>query len=236
MMVACIVLLVLGAISLALFLIEKVRKYSIKETVIKGVTSVLFIALAVVANIHNGFEDFGVFAIIGLSFGLIGDIFLDLKYVDLKHTRFHTFAGFIAFAFGHICYIGGIVLTLPYPNLWYSYIGPLVFGLLCGVLVLVLEKPLKFNYGEYKWISFIYAIFLFTTVGTTFYLALVHKMNITTYNMLFIAACLFAVSDLILCGTYFGEGRERPVDIVSNAVTYYAAQYLIALSLYFLVI
>lgn len=236
MMVACIVLLVLGAISLALFLIEKVRKYSIKETVIKGVTSALFIALAVVSNINNGFEDFGVFAIIGLSFGLMGDIFLDLKYVDLKHTRFHTFAGFICFALGHISYISGIVLTLPYPNLWYSYVLPLAFGLLCGVLVLVLEKPLKFNYGEYKWISFIYAIFLFTTVGTTFYLAIVHKMDMTTYNMLFIGACLFAVSDLILCGTYFGEGRERPVDIVSNSITYYAAQYLIALSLYFLVI
>ena len=187
-MVACIVLLVLGAIALALFLIEKVRKYSIKETVIKGVTSALFIALAVVSNIHNGFEDFGVFAIIGLSFGLIGDIFLDLKYVDLKHTRFHTFAGFIAFAIGHICYSGGIMLTLPYPMFWYSYIGPLAFGLLCGVLVLALEKPLKFNYGEYKWISFIYGILLFTTVGTTFYLALVHHMEITTYNMLFIAA------------------------------------------------
>ena len=235
-MVVCIVLLVLGAISLALFLIEKVRKYSIKETVIKGVTSALFIALAVVANIHNGFEDFGIFAIIGLSLGLVGDIFLDLKYVDLKHTRFHTYAGFIAFALGHISYIGGIILTLPYPNLWYSYVLPLAFGLLCGVMILVLEKPLKFNYGEFKLICFIYGTLLFTTLGTTFYLCLVHKFAEMAYNMLFIAAALFAVSDLILCGTYFGEGRERPVDIVSNAITYYAAQYLIALSLYFLVI
>lgn len=235
-MVACIVLLIVGAISLALFLIEKIRKYSIKETVIKGVTSALFIALAVVSNIHNGFEDFGVFAIIGLTFGLIGDIFLDLKYVDLKHTRFHTFAGFIAFALGHICYISGIILTLPYPNLWYSYVLPLAFGLLCGALVLLLEKPLKFNYGEYRLISFIYGVFLFTTVGTTFYLALVHHFAITSYNMLFIAASLFAISDLILCGTYFGEGRERPVDIISNSITYYAAQYLIAFSLFFLVI
>ena len=235
-MVACIVLLVLGAISLALFLVEKVRKYSIKETVIKGVTSALFIALAVVANIHNGFEDFGVFVIIGLSFGLMGDVFLDLKYVDLKHTKFHTFAGFICFAIGHIAYIFGIVLTLPYPNLWYSYVLPLAFGLLCGVLILILEKPLKFNYGDYKVISVIYGVLLFTTVGTTFYLCLVHKFAEMSYNMLFIGACLFAVSDLILCGTYFGEDRERPVDIISNSVTYYAAQYLIALSLYFLVI
>lgn len=235
-MVVCIVLLVLGAISLSLFLIDKVRKYSIRETIIKGITSALFIALAVVSNIHNGFEDFGIFAIIGLSFGLVGDILLDLKYVDLKHTRFHTFAGFIAFAIGHICYISGIVLTLPYPNVWQSYLLPFAFGVLCGALVLILEKPLGYKYGEYKIISFIYAIFLFTTVGTTFYLTLVHQFAQTTYNMLFIAAVLFAISDLILCGTYFGEGKERPVDIVSNGITYYAAQYLIAFSLFFLVI
>ena len=235
-MVVCIVLLVLGAISLSLFLIDKVRKYSIRETIIKGITSALFIALAVVSNIHNGFEDFGIFAIIGLSFGLVGDILLDLKYVDLKHTRFHTFAGFIAFAIGHICYIGGIVLTLPYPNVWQSYLLPFAFGVLCGALVLLLEKPLGYNYGEYKIICFIYGLFLFTTVGTTFYLTLVHQFAQTTYNMLFIAAVLFAISDLILCGTYFGEGKERPVDIVSNGITYYAAQYLIAFSLFFLVI
>lgn len=235
-MVVCIVLLALGAISLALFLIEKVRKYSIKETIIKGVTSALFIALAVVSNVHNGFEDFGIFVIIGLSFGLLGDVFLDLKYVDLKHTRFHTFAGFVCFALGHIAYIGGIVLTLPYPNLWYSYVLPFAFGLLCGALILILEKPLKFNYGEYKLICFIYGVLLFTTLGTTFYLALVHEFGQTSFNMLFIGAVLFAISDLILCGTYFGEGKERPVDIVSNSVTYYAAQYLIAFSLFFLVI
>ena len=235
-MIVCIILLVLGVVSLTLFLIEKVRKYSIKETIIKGVTSALFIALAVYGFIHNGHEDFGIFAIIGLSFGLMGDIFLDLKYVDLKHTRFHTFAGFISFAIGHICYIGGIILTLPYPNLWYSYVLPFAFGLLCGALILILEKPLKFNYGEYKLICFIYGVLLFTTLGTTFYLALVHEFGQTSFNMLFIGAVLFAISDLILCGTYFGEGRERPVDIVSNSVTYYAAQYLIAFSLFFLVI
>ena len=52
--------------------------------------------------------------------------------------------------------------------------------------------------------------------------------------MLFVGGVLFAVSDLILCGTYLGKGKERPVDLISNAVTYYAAQYIIAFSLFFL--
>ena len=37
--------------------------------------------------------------------------------------------------------------------------------------------------------------------------------------------------DLILSGTYFGEGKNRPVDIVTNHVTYYIAQFVIAGSL-----
>ena len=51
--------------------------------------------------------------------------------------------------------------------------------------------------------------------------------------MFFIGSVLFAASDLILSGTYFSEGRERPVDITSNYICYYAAQFLIAYSLAF---
>ena len=45
-MVIAIVLLACGALSLTTFLIEKIRKYSVKETLIKAFTSLLFIALA----------------------------------------------------------------------------------------------------------------------------------------------------------------------------------------------
>ena len=55
------------------------------------------------------------------------------------------------------------------------------------------------------------------------------------YVMLFVGGTLFAISDLILCGTYFGVGKERPVDLISNAVTYYAAQFIIAFSLFFII-
>ena len=53
------------------------------------------------------------------------------------------------------------------------------------------------------------------------------------YSLFLLAVLLFAASDLILSGTYFGEGKDRPVDIVLNYLTYYPAQYLIAFSLAF---
>ena len=235
-MVLCIILLVLGAICLTLFLIEKVRKYSIKATLIKATTSFFFIALAAYSFYTHSEEAFGAYVICGLTMGLLGDIWLDFKYVFKEHERIFTFAGFISFAIGHVFYILGIIMTLAYPNVWYAYVGPLIFGLSCGALVLILEKPLKYVYGEYKTICFIYGTLLFTTLGTTLFLTTFHHFSVVTYNMLFAGAVLFAVSDLILCGTYFGEGKERPFDIISNGITYYAAQYLIAFSLFFLVI
>ena len=53
-------------------------------------------------------------------------------------------------------------------------------------------------------------------------------------NLFFAGAVLFAVSDLILSGTYFGEGRERPVNLLLNYLSYYPAQFLIAYSLLYL--
>ena len=123
---------------------------------------------------------------------------------------------------------------LAYPTDWYAYVIPLAFGLLCGVAVILLEKPLKYNYQEYKSIRFVYGVILFMMVATAGYLAISHGMQVASYNMLFIGGILFALSDLILCGTYFGEGKDKPFDLISNSITYYVAQYLIAFSIFFL--
>ena len=58
--------------------------------------------------------------------------------------------------------------------------------------------------------------------------------NNTGLLLVLIGGVLFAVSDLILNLTYFGVGHEKPFDIVSNTVTYYAAQFIIALAILFI--
>jgi len=233
-MVVCIILLALGAICLTFFVIEKVKGTSVKSTMIKATTSFFFIALAAYSVYKNGNPPFGFFALCGLAMGLLGDIWLGFKYVYKEHTRIYTFAGFSCFGVGHLFYIYGMMRTLPYPQVWYAYVIPLAFGLLCGLAVILLEKPLKFNYQEYRIISFIYGVILFTMVGTAGCLAIFHHFKEASLNMLFIGGILFVISDLILCGTYFGEGKDKPFDLISNSLTYYFAQYLIAFSIFFL--
>ena len=79
MIAVCILIIALGAIALVLFLCEKLRKYSVKATMIKSITSFLFISLAVYTHYVSGQHLFGTFVIVALVFGLLGDIWLDFK-------------------------------------------------------------------------------------------------------------------------------------------------------------
>ena len=78
------ILLILGLIALAVYIPEKVRGRSVKAVLMKSVVSVLFIAVAVSARSP---EKLAAFVIMGLVFGLMGDIWLDLKYVSRSMKR-----------------------------------------------------------------------------------------------------------------------------------------------------
>ena len=46
------------------------------------------------------------------------------------------------------------------------------------------------------------------------------KKRSLNYLFSFIITVLFAISDLVLSGTYFGKGKERPIDFILNYITY----------------
>ena len=49
----------------------------------------------------------------------------------------------------------------------------------------------------------------------------VHGWRVPALNLLFAGGVLFALSDLVLSGTYFGEGKERPVDLILNYLNFH---------------
>ncbi len=233
-MFVCIILLGLGLMSLTLFIIEKVRKYSVKETLLKATTSALFIALAVYCNYIKGAGSYGMFVILGLVVGMLGDIFLELKYVYPEHDKPYSYAGFIMFAIGHVFYMLGIFLNYFKEAHFLYILLPFVFGAIMAVAIILLEKPLKLKYADMKWISLGYALFLFSSVGTTISFAILTQFQYVPAIMFMGALIFFAVSDLILSGTYFGVGKDKPFDLISNCVLYYVAQFAIAFSLFFI--
>ena len=193
---------------------------------IKSIVSVLFIAVAVSAGSQTVLAKL---VIIGLVFGLLGDIWLDFKYVFPSQGELFTYAGFAVFGIGHILYVTGL---LSYYGSERFLVASFALAALSAGLVAALEKPMKLVYGKMKPIVVIYGFLLFSTVFVSGGLLLIHGGK--ALMLFFIGGVLFALSDLVLSGTYFGVGKERPVDIASNYILYYAGQFLIALSLAFL--
>ena len=101
---------------------------------------------------------------------------------------------------------------------------------LIGVVLLPLGKKLGMDFGAFRGITVVYGMLLCFLM--LFACSLLIKSGFSDRRLwLFSAgAVLFAASDLILGGTYFGQGHDRPGDVIANHTLYYAAQFLIAVS------
>ena len=233
-LIPIIILICAGVVLLFFFLKEKVKAYSVKAVTFKVAASICFVGVAAVSLFAKGYHALSICVTLGLFFGVLGDIWLDFKYVFKEHDKIFTYAGFIMFALGHACYISGMYLEFFNGQSPLYIVLPLVGGLLISISNLFIAKPMKLDYSGYKVISIIYGFFLFSMTLSSLSLSIMMGFNNATLIMMFAGGLLFTISDLILSGTYFGKGKERPVDIITNSVTYYLAQFVIALALFFI--
>ena len=230
-------LLVCGAVLLFVYIREKIKAYLVKAVILKSIVSVLFIAVGVYGSWLSAAKGTASllcpFVVLGLLFGLLGDIWLDLKYVFPEKDEPFTYAGFCVFGIGHILYITGMLMSYYPTDKPIMVIVPILLAVVMSVGNAILEKPMKLHYGKLKPVVIAYGVLLFGMVLLSGSLALAHSWKETPLNLLFIGGVFFAISDLILSGTYFGVGKERPIDLVLNYITYYSAQFLIASALVF---
>ena len=230
-MIVCSLLTVIGLVFLLMYLPEKIRGASVRGLLLKSAVSFFFIAVAIAAAICSKAE-YGYFVIGGLVCGLLGDLWLDLKFVYPESDEAYTRPGFLAFAAGHALFIAGMLRCFGAPPaVW--IIGAILAAVVIGFAAVFMAPLLGQDYGKYKGISLFYAPCLFGT--TTFAAALSIYTGFThpTLMLMLIGGVLFALSDLVLGGTYFGKGHDKPIDYILNYVFYYGAQFLIAWSVLF---
>jgi len=252
-------LLAFGLIMLILFLIARDKNSSPLAIILKGMTSLFFIATAVSALVENvNFSgDYtvvlpAVLIILGLANGLVGDITLDFKiyfkgligkYENAERdSDAMMYIGMIVFGIGHVLYITSTAIRFPGLEMNLLWSALVAIGAVAG-LFLVSIFVLKMKFGKFLIASISYGFLLFWF----FVLSIwdIAQVGSTSETALQLAGALFfLISDLVLSMTYFSkeedykkEGLLNPESrlmICINHVTYYIAQFLLAVLIYFM--
>ena len=236
-MIYWLIPLIIGAVFLTIFLVERVKEKRVTAVIFKGLTSLMFILTALLAWMFSNRPtcSFGIFILIALFFGLLGDVFLDIKFITKKYEDLFTRLGFISFGIGHIFFISGLFQYYFYGGIHVLFIIiPAIVAFALAIFSLLMEKFMPIRYGNMKPFIPTYGVLLFFVTAIYFSFAIFYKWNLVNINMMAIAFILFALSDLILNNTYFSEGFNKPIHIILNHVLYYIAQFMIAVSLFFL--
>ncbi|MBQ7580198.1 MAG: hypothetical protein IJU39_02700 [Clostridia bacterium] len=225
--------IIAAAVTLSVFLRFRVGKELYKAIFFKAITSFLFMACAIVSFLSSGSTAFGIFQaliVLGLLCGLFGDLWLDLKNMHPEAKDVYQFIGMGSFLSSHLFFVPALFLASG------KAVGNLLFGVGFGILfavgVMVFEKPMKVHYGKYKLITFFYSL----TIGASTGFSIINfiKSGFAAQSLFLMVGMLCVIlSDIILSGTYFGEGKDRPVDIVSNHSLYYIGQFFVASALLF---
>lgn len=236
-MIASIILLALGAAMSTVFIVSKVTNYSLKTIVFKTIASLFFVALGIVTYcLIPGYLYFKLFTLLGLIFGMLGDVLLGFKYITTgKAQKIWILAGMFAFAFGHICYATGLLVQFYVPGNVLFIILPFVLPIAIISIYLVVAKKVGINFGKGMFLFGLFYLYCLTTmVSTSLSMVCLHKFSVTTLAMFFPAALCFMASDFMLTGNYFKAGERTKAYRAIYSVFYYVAQFVIAFSILFL--
>lgn len=221
------VIIAVGVLTTIAFLILRVTKGGLPAMYCKAGASLCFIgtAFAAFSYSRNHFE-YSVMMILGLIFSLLGDIWLDLKYVYDKDKDIFLYSGFICFMCGHVFFVSAIAYEYFGYKLWHFLLGS-ACCVLVAIGVMLTEKPMKLNYGKFRKIVVIYTFFVSMTTATSI-IGMCCNGFTGKYILLSIGSVAFLLSDLVLSSIYFGDNKNTKSNVIINHILYYFAQFALA--------
>lgn len=225
--------LALGIISMVLFLIQRKPATSLRVLFFKTATS-SFMILTFISAFYENREscslELALLFIAGAVCGLLGDIWLDEKYIFPTEKSGLLKAGFISFLIGHIFYSSALIFTygISMVTVICCAIGVIVGPVSCFVN----EKTMGVNFGRVRLLSYVYTTFLTFTTGLVTGLCIEGGFD-TASLLRLIGMVLFLASDAVLAQIYFVENKNTRINVVVNHALYYCAQFAIASSLFF---
>lgn len=219
--------LIFAAVSiLTPFVMQKAglsEKYGFK---IKMLCAFTYLATGVISAVSVTATAYTFMILCALVLGILGDFFL-----SYKNDRYF-FTGVIFFALGHIVYSYTFLCTGNYKALPQAGAVGIITALLTAIIILFAKTKLKLK-GK-KNLLLVYApvlIFAFVCAVVSGFVA-VNIGNLFFGLCLICGGILFFASDIMIG---IGKGGIQRPEFLHNAVTYtyFAAQTLFALSIYF---
>ena len=219
MPVTMIIMTVLGALFLLWYILKCCKGRNVPGVMVKSMVSVFYIATAALAIVERP-ETF--------KYGLM---IIDQKWIHKDSNDDYLKMGFSVFAIGHLFYI---FATMEVTDIGLKdMIVPALLAVGFPLLNECLKKPLKQDFGKFRVFVFCYGMvlsFMVAISGVAYY-----KTGSTAFLIYLIAGLFFFVSDIILSAIYFTrDGKKVTVTrFILNIIAYYIAQYLIAITTYF---
>ena len=224
-----ILALIIIGIGLDIYFIRtEYAKKMLKATVLKGMASLFFVLLGGYLY-SNHVSTMTRLIFIGLIFGMLGDIFLNMRNLYKGKTSNKVFAiGILFFLTGHFLYIAALMCAG-------KRIVILSLGLTLIIGVIAIPTLMKRITAPSKGLKIFGYVYLTVVIAMfSFALALFIKAGTMVMTVLFvIGAGLFVVSDFIMI--YYSFGKKIPPLRAINLLTYYFGQIMIALSIMYMI-
>ena len=217
-----IILYVLCRIFVLTFLRQEEKEKYVNAVIFKGLASLCFVILGFI-NSNN--SSLARLIVIGLIFGFVADILLNLRHVFKEKGKLIFLVGILVFLIGHIIYLIAIFPLTNNPILCVGISIVLTALLMMWIFTkITAEKAFKI-FG----VVYIGAIVLLNVVAIA-NMFLMPPFNINFTRVFALGAALFLISDIVLILNTFGSETRQSLRY-TNIELYYNGQILIAISL-----
>lgn len=222
-MTVIIILAVLGMIIQGCFIAVEHKEKYVAADILKGLAALMFVCIGLISYLKVTNDALGLKIVIGLIFGMVGDILLNLRFVLKENGQKAFLAGILAFLIGHVLYLMALI-PLSSTFVIDAAIGAVLAAALLIYIFKTMDVKLAFKiFGVF----YLGAVIIMTVIAAHLAIATGNVHDIVYA----VGAVLFMASDIVLIFNTF-SGTTKFSLRITNLSLYYIGQLLIAGSLF----
>ncbi len=226
------VLITLSLISIYFFLQQRLSNRMMEAVFLKTVASTGFLMTALVQLYNSDVQSgFSYMIMVGLFFGVLGDIWLGLKWALKRYRSLFTLVGIFCFGCEHLTFLIATWLFFGYTvPIFYMFIV-FVVAIVASLFAILSGTYAGLRYRNFQGVAFVYAFLLLFSEFIFGLVAATNHFDIQPMNRMVVAGLFFILSNALVSHTYFGKRAIRPSDVYIEHGLYYLAQFIIASSI-----